>query len=69
MDKSEVSTLKRGSLRMAKHKIQNTEDYLVAMSWMDSKPVHMLSTGVKNTLDYIYDSNMENCKLCLPVLL
>jgi hypothetical protein len=53
MDKSEISTLKRGSLRMAKHKIQDSDDFLVAMSWMDSKPVHLLSTGVKNSIDYV----------------
>ena len=53
MDKSEVSTVKRGSLRMAKHKIADCNDYLVAMSWMDSKPVHLLSTGVRNSIDYV----------------
>ena len=53
MDKSEVSAVKRGSLRMAKHKVEDGDDYLVAMSWMDSKPVHLLSTGVRNSIDYV----------------
>ena len=71
MDKSEVSKLKRGSLRMARHKIQNTEDYLVAMSWMDSKPVHMLSTGVNNTLDYVSrrlkHGELQTLPACFPL--
>ena len=71
MDKSEVSTLKRGALRMAKHKIQSSEDYLVAMSWMDSKPVHLLSTGVKNTIDYVSrrlkHGELQTLPACTPL--
>ena len=37
---------------MAKHKLNNGQQ-LVAMSWMDSKPVHLLSVGIKNSLDFV----------------
>ena len=52
MDKSEASKIERGSLRMAKDKLNNGQQ-LVAMGWMDLKPVHLLSVGIKNSLDFV----------------
>ena len=52
MDKSEASKIEQGSLRMAKHKL-NDGQQLVAMSWMDLKHVHLLSVGIKNSLDFV----------------
>jgi hypothetical protein len=71
MDKSEKSSIARGSLRMAKHQIQGTDDYLCAMSWMDSKPVHLLSSGMKNSLDFVSrmlkQGNVVTLPACAPL--
>ena len=45
----EAKTLSRGSLKMVKHAIEGTTDYMIALGWLDTKPVHMIATGVASS--------------------
>ena len=45
----EVKTLARGSLKMVKYVIEGTSQHMLAMGWLDTKPVYMISTGVAST--------------------
>jgi hypothetical protein len=49
----EANILARGSLRMAKHQLSGTNDYLLALGWLDTKPVYMIATGIASRAEHV----------------
>jgi hypothetical protein len=49
----EINTERRGALKMLKHKIEDTYDFMLCLGWLDTKPVYMLATGVSSAADSV----------------
>ena len=50
----EVKTLARGSLKMVKYVIEGTSQHMLAMGWLDTKPVYMIS-NMRSREDFYLD--------------
>ena len=49
----EERTCERGSLKMAKSLITGTTDHILAIGWLDTKPVYMIATGVASAGEHV----------------
>ena len=49
----EERTCERGSLKMAKSIISGTTDHILAIRWLDTKPVYMVATGVVSAGEHV----------------
>ena len=53
IDKAKAKLIDKGTLFLAEAELDNAGSKIVATSWMDTKPVHLLSTGICNSWDYV----------------
>lgn len=62
LDDKQAQNVEKGSLYMAKQKISQ-DCYLTQLAWNDTKPVHILSTGISNEHTYIRRRNKKTQEL------
>jgi hypothetical protein len=49
----EINTEGRGALKMLKHNIKDSNDFMLCLGWLDTKPVYMLATGVSSAAEKV----------------
>ena len=50
---AETKSLDRGSLKMAKANIEGTDDQILSIGWLDTKPVYMIAVGIASVGDNV----------------
>ena len=50
---AEANSLERGSLKMAKAIIEGTNDSILSLGWLDTKPVYLIAVGIASAGDHV----------------
>ena len=50
---AEAKSFDRGSLKMGKAAIEGTDDHILSVGWLDTKPVYLIAVGIATTGDHV----------------